>query len=104
MSKPEPIFYEPWHAQIFALTVCLNETGAFTWSDWVDRFSATLKKHGLNKELNGGDDYFAAWLETFQALLHEKNFATPDQVAELRGLWEAAYLSTPHGDPVQLRD
>lgn len=104
MSQPEPVFHEPWHAQVFAMTVHLNEAGAFTWSEWVDRFSSTLKRHGLSKELNGGDDYFGAWLETFEAVLHDKNFASPDQVAEFRAAWETAYLTTPHGDPVQLRD
>ena len=27
-------FHEPWHAQIFALTVHLNEQGHFDWKDW----------------------------------------------------------------------
>lgn len=101
-NAPEPVFSEPWHAQVFALTVHLNETGHFDWPDWAARFSTTLAAHGLNKELDGGDDYFTAWLETLEVLLAEQGKAHPDQVEQTRAAWEAAYLSTPHGDPVRL--
>lgn len=104
MSAPEPAFDAPWHAQVFALTVHLNETGHFVWADWAERFGATLAQHGLDKELNGGEDYFTAWLETLESYLAEIGMAAPADVAELRTAWEAAYLSTPHGSPVHLAD
>ncbi len=102
--KPEPVFETPWHAQVFALTVHLNEAGHFEWVDWAVRFGETLQRHGLQKELNGGEDYFAAWLETLEAFLAELQFAKPSETAELRAAWESAYLSTPHGAPVKLPD
>ena len=102
MSAPEPVFEAPWHAQLFALTVHLNEAGRFAWPDWADRFSATLKRHGVDKDLNGGDDYFNAWLETLEAYLSEIGAALPQDVAQMRDAWEQAYLSTPHGEAVSL--
>ncbi|WP_170569352.1 nitrile hydratase accessory protein [Ruegeria atlantica] len=99
----EPIFAEPWHAQVFAVTVALNEAGRFDWSDWATRFSATLKRNGLARELDGGGDYFQAWLETLEALLAEQGAAFPDDVRNLHLAWEEAYLTTPHGQPVHLR-
>ncbi|MDG2403643.1 MAG: nitrile hydratase accessory protein, partial [Paracoccaceae bacterium] len=60
MSACEPVFEAPWHAQLFALTVHLNEAGCFAWPDWADVFGATLKRQGVDKDLNGGDDYFSA--------------------------------------------
>jgi nitrile hydratase accessory protein len=101
-QAPEPVFSEPWHAQVFALTVHLNETGHFDWPAWVARFSATLAAHGLNRELDGGDDYFNAWLETLEGMLADQGQASPAQVEQMRAAWEAAYLGTPHGDPVRL--
>ena len=101
-SAPEPVFSEPWHAQVFALTVHLNEAGHFDWPGWAARFSQTLKSHGLVRDLDGGDDYFNAWLETLEALLAEQGKAAPDRVDEVRAAWEAAYLATPHGQPVHL--
>lgn len=102
MIPPPPTFQEPWHAQLFALTVHLNEAGRFAWPDWAARFSATLKAHGMAKDLDGGDDYFTAWLETLEVLLVEKGWAEAAQVAQMRDAWEQAYVRTPHGAPVHL--
>ncbi|MBI1220238.1 MAG: nitrile hydratase accessory protein [Rhodobacteraceae bacterium] len=106
MTDPHEVtrFDEPWHAQVFALTVALSDAGRFTWPDWTRAFGATLARHGLSRDLNGGEDYYAAWLETLEGLLAGLNLAAPDQVAALRDAWEAAYLATPHGHPVRLAD
>lgn len=101
---PEPVFGEPWHAQLFALTVHLNQTGRLAWPDWAARFGATLARHGQSRDLDGGDDYFAAWLETLESVLLEDGTAEPDVLAGLRHAWEHAYLDTPHGQPVRLSD
>jgi len=103
-ARPEPVFEAPWHAQVFALTVHLNEAGHFVWSDWAARFGATLKRRGVERDLNGGEDYFAAWLETLEGFLAEIGMADAADVERLRGAWEAAYLRTPHGAPVALGD
>ncbi|WP_415920038.1 nitrile hydratase accessory protein [Tateyamaria sp. SN6-1] len=100
--RPEPAFEAPWHAQLFALTVHLNEAGHFTWPDWAARFGATLRAHSKASDLNGGDDYFAAWLETLEALLTELGTADASEIAQLTEAWRAAYLHTPHGHPVRL--
>ena len=101
-SAPEPAFLEPWHAQVFALTVHLNEAGRFSWADWVERFSTTLRRHGLARDLDGGVDYFNAWLETLEAILVEAGTASPREVELIQRDWEEAYLRTPHGEPVHL--
>ncbi len=97
-----PVFEAPWHAQIFALTVHLNEAGAFEWPSWAARFGAELAERGLSKELNGGADYFEAWLAALEGFLAELDMAKADDLGALRAAWEAAYLNTPHGHPVRL--
>ncbi|WP_282059582.1 nitrile hydratase accessory protein [Roseobacter litoralis] len=104
MTPPEPVFSEPWHAQVFAVTVRLNETGHLLWSDWAAAFSRTLKRHGLSKELDGGDDYFLAWLETLENTLVSKGMAETSDIAAIKAAWETAYLNTPHGQPVHLTE
>ncbi|KAE9630441.1 nitrile hydratase accessory protein [Parasedimentitalea maritima] len=101
-SAPEPVFLHPWHAQVFALTVSLNEAGHFSWPNWVAQFSQVLARHGLDKDLDGGDDYFTAWLETLEMILAKDGAAPAPDVERLRGDWERAYLETPHGDVVRL--
>lgn len=98
--RPEPAFEAPWHAQLFALTVQLNEAGHFDWSEWAEAFSATLAQHGADRELNGGDDYFIAWLETLERILIADGTASLQRLSDLRKAWTEAYLSTPHGQPV----
>ncbi len=101
-DAPETVFLQPWHAQLFALTVHLNETGRLDWGDWAARFGATLASHGLARDLDGGDDYFNAWLETLETVLAELGLAAPDEAVRLREDWRRAYLETPHGAPVRL--
>ncbi len=103
-TAPDPVFTEPWHAQLFALTVHLNEAGHFDWPEWTHRLGATLTRHGLARDLDGGDDYFGAWLETLEELLAGLDLAPQEQVAQIKTAWEAAYLSTPHGAPVKLAE
>ncbi|MBO9473300.1 nitrile hydratase accessory protein [Shimia sp. R10_1] len=101
-GRPEPAFEAPWHAQLFAITVALNEAGHFDWPDWAERFGATLKAHGLVKELDGGEDYFNAWLETLEGFLQDLGVAEAAVLRELKEGWTRAYLNTPHGAPVHL--
>ena len=98
-----PVFEEPWHAQVFAITVALNEAGVFQWTDWAHQFSTTLKQHGLNRDLNGGSDYFHAWVETLEVFLTDQKIALPDELQVLKSAWERAYLQTPHGQPVKIQ-
>lgn len=95
-------FDEPWQAQLFALTVALNEAGHFAWSDWAEAFGATLKAHGADRALDGGADYYAAWLETLEALLDRTGLAARDEARMTKAAWQEAYLTTPHGQPVRL--
>ena len=101
--SPDPVFDAPWHAQIFALTVSLNENGVFTWADWAARYGETLARHGQSKSLNGGEDYFAAGLETLEEILTERGIAAAEDLAALKAAWSDAYLTTPHGKFVRLK-
>lgn len=103
MTRPEPAFEAPWHAELFALTVALNEAGHFSWAEWVTQFSGQLKQDGLKGELNGGDDYFNAWLTALEGLLSSKGIAEASVLTDLKQAWHDAYLATPHGQPVRIR-
>ncbi len=99
----EPVFTEPWHAQLFAVTVHLHDQGLFAWPDWTVCFGACLKKHGLQKDLDGGNDYFLAWLDALEQMLAKSKTANAPEIEALSSAWREAYLSTPHGHPVRLK-
>lgn len=98
MSRPDPHpperpFDAPWQAQLFALTVALNEAGWLTWSDWTAAFGARRA---------GGGDYFEDWLATLQALLADREVAARTEIAALAASWQRAARATPHGQPIEL--
>jgi len=98
----EPIFSAPWHAQLFALTVKLSEDGHFGWPEWTETFGKYLKVNGLERDLDGGDDYFLTWLEALESMLAAKKLAEDTEISPVMQAWRAAYLATPHGQPVKL--
>ena len=98
----EPVFTAPWHAQLFALTVKLSEAGHFSWPEWTQIFGQVLKINDLGRELDGGDDYFLAWLEALERMLSAKDIARDAEITPYMDAWRAAYLRTPHGQPVKL--
>ncbi len=102
MAQPEPVFEAPWHADIFAVTVSLQQDGVFSWAEWVSVFSAELKLSGLNEALNGGDDYFLAWIAALERILTENEHVSAAAVDATALAWRQAYLATPHGQPVTL--
>ena len=105
MTAPQPSkFDEPWQAQLFALTVALNEAGHFAWPDWAAAFGATLKRRGAERAQDGGADYYAAWLETLEGFLDARGHAPTAEALKAKVAWEAAYLATPHGQPVKIAD
>lgn len=97
-----PKFLEPWHADVFALTMELSDNGHFSWVEW----TATLGGHlQAAAECGGPDDgsnYYDVWLDALEDLLVEKKLLSVGDMSIMRDAWANAYLSTPHGSPVQL--
>ena len=76
----EPTFNAPWHARVFALAVAENEADRLSWPDWTARLATTLRSHGLSQSLNGGDDYFLAWLDALESILVEEGKIERDEI------------------------
>jgi len=100
--RPEQPFEQPWHAAAFALTVHLHERGLFSWAEWADRLGHALAGDRGAGCLDGGDDYYRAWLDALQSLLASKGVAADDEISDMMAAWSEAYLATPHGQPVML--
>ena len=105
--SPEKVFDAPWHAEVFALAVHLNEGGYFDWPEWAGRFGENLAltkivKIGVSEGLDGGDDYYQIWLQTLIELMQEKGLVDAEMLASIKAQWRDAYLQTPHGKPVHL--
>src|SRR5210317_484117 len=77
------VFQSPWHGQLFAITVQLSESGNFSWKEFVD--------------------YFGSWLVALEEIIVTKEIANSKILSVLKNDWINAYLSTPHGDPVKIK-
>jgi len=93
LNAPEAPFEEPWQAQLFALTIALNESGTFSWTDWSNAFAPRFQKSGI---------YWEAWSEAFVALLEERDIADKATIEALKDRWQNAARATPHGQPIEL--
>ncbi len=98
-----PGFAEPWHAQLFAITIKLSQAGHFTWAEWTARFGAAQKQASEDGAPSDGSAYYDVWLATLEDLLIERGLADGIGLADLKQAWNDAYLETPHGQPVKLK-
>jgi nitrile hydratase accessory protein len=95
----EPVFSAPWQAQAFAMTLALQESGAFTWEEWATRLGATLAAAG---PADDGTQYYEHWLATLEKLVAEKRVASRHELDDRREAWDRAARATPHGEPIEL--
>jgi len=107
LSQPEappepPVFAEPWQAQLFAVTIRLNEAGHFAWPQWAEIFGAELKARAAAGAKDEEAGYWEAWLAALERLLAERGLAAAPELDRLEAAWAEAYRNTPHGRPVAL--
>ncbi len=95
MNAPEAAFDEPWQAQLFALTVALNEAGQFTWAEWAEVFGPKVQD-------TEAADYWQVWSDALVELLDARGLAGAPEVRALTQRWQAAAHATPHGQPIAL--
>ena len=95
-------FAHPWHAEVFALVISLHDAGLFSWQEWADMLAQKLATDANAGNLDGGDDYYSAWLAALEALLQGHDVAGAPEIEQMVADWRRAYLETPHGNPVRL--
>lgn len=99
LGADKPTFAEPWQAQVFALTVALNERGIIAWTEWAEALGAALKDAAAD-----GSDYYERWLSALEGLLVKKDIASASEVSDLAAAWHRAAEATPHGKPIMLEN
>jgi hypothetical protein len=99
----EPVFDEPWQAQVLAMVDTLIADTVIDATLWSDTLGAELKKA---QSLGADDDintYYKAVLQSLERLLDQYSGISEVEVSNKRDAWEQAYLATPHGQPVKLK-
>ena len=100
----EPVFDEAWQAQLLAMVDAMISHGVFTNVLWSETLGQNLKDAESGGQADDIDTYYAAALRAFETLLAESTDISSDTIDQKQQAWEKAYLSTPHGKPVILKD
>lgn len=95
MKTPDAPFEEPWQAQLFAMTVALNEAGHFTWPEWAATFGPLVQNIPA-------EAYWQVWSEALIIVLDQRGMAQPSEIRALTARWQSAARNTPHGQPIEL--
>ena len=99
IQKP---FDEPWHAELFAVTVHLSERNLFSWAQWTDALGEQINAVKLTRPIDGSNDYYNIWLQALIELISTKGITDVETISDVQDRWAAAYGNTPHGKPVKL--
>ena len=98
----EPVFDEPWQAQVLGLAFHLIEQEVFSASQWSDALGAELKSAQARGEPDDAPTYYRSALAALESLLAAEGRIAADNLDERVETWRQAYLNTPHGQPVEL--
>jgi nitrile hydratase accessory protein len=98
----EPLFAEPWQAQIVAMANAMVEKGRFTANDWSNTLGAEIRQSLAAGKPDDTATYYKCVLATFEALVKQAEFASDEELKVRKLQWIEAYEHTPHGQPVTL--
>ena len=99
-DEAAPVFDEPWQAQALALADELKKAGHFTATEWAEALGAERARQAASGAPDTNQAYFEAVVTALERLTSPTIPA--EARARRRAAWEAAYLRTPHGQPVLL--
>jgi nitrile hydratase accessory protein len=100
----EPVFDEAWQAQLLAMVDQMMSNGVFSNALWSDTLGQNLKDAEARGKADDIDTYYAAVLAAFETLLAQSSDISTEKITDKQQAWERAYLSTPHGQPVHLKE
>lgn len=98
----EPIFAEPWHAQIMAIADLLIGSGPIPQSQWTQTLGKELRLARLADSADDTSTYYTAVLSALERILDAGGNVSCVELARRREEWRQAYLHTHHGQPVEL--
>ena len=100
----DPVFDEPWQAQALAMADSLVHSGMFAAGDWSDALGQALREAVARGDADTQETYYSCVLSALESLIAGNSEIDQKAMVGKRKDWEAAYLSTPHGQPVHLKE
>lgn len=98
-----PGFGEPWHGQVFGLSMALAQAGQFSWATWVDTFSREIRANPQGQDETSDAAYYRQWAAALVTLLEQIGAMDQPALADTIEHWRRSYLHTEHGQPIVFR-
>ena len=98
-----PVFDEPWQAEVLAIADSLVHGGLFSARAWSDALGLALKDAESMGNEDTQESYYRCVLIALETLIASHSDINHETMVDKRKDWENAYLSTPHGQPVRLK-
>lgn len=102
LAPRDPVFDEPWQAQVLAMADTLVRTGRFSATTWAETLGAELAKAEAAGAPDTTQTYYEAALAALERLATTETPITRTDLARRKSEWTRAYERTPHGQPVVL--
>ena len=99
----DPAFDEAWQAQSLAIADTLVGAGVVTATGWAEALGLELQSAARAGAPDNVDTYYLAVLGAVEKLLDQVEIVGRDELDARVEAWRQAYLSTPHGKPVELQ-
>jgi nitrile hydratase accessory protein len=99
----EPAFAEAWQAEALAIADTLVQNGLFSAVDWSAALGDALQQAETDGASDDQETYYRCVLSALEGLVARNSPIDLKAMAGKRKDWEAAYLATPHGQPVKLK-
>jgi len=99
----EPAFAEAWQAEALAIADTLVQNGLFSAGAWSAALGEALQQAASSGASDDQETYYCCVLSALEGLVAMHSAIDQQAMAGKRKDWEAAYLATPHGQPVKLK-
>ena len=80
-ANGELAFSEPWHSRLFATTMAACDAGLIDYATFREHLIAHVAEHDGHDD-PGPDNYWAAWLDAFEALALDVGLVDESELAD----------------------
>ncbi len=102
LSPRDPVFDEPWQAQVLAMADSFVQSGRIRATDWAETLGDELRRSEAAGKPDTTTTYYEAALAALERLTTAATPITGNDLAARKADWTRAYERTPHGQPVLL--
>lgn len=96
-------FKEPWHAQLFAITIALHEGGIMSWTEWSNLLAKEIEARAPVPGADPEDEYYGSWQAALERFLQSRDLVEGSELkatldrrkAELTALQEKVRSPRP---------